>query len=77
MTSFLSSLDGLDRRITATAALPTSEQPEALVALFQSIPRDAVAPFVALLIGEVVARRPQCPPVTPAPHPLPAAASVS
>ena len=77
MTSFLSSLDGLDRRIAETAVLPTGEQPEALVALFQSIPRDDVAPFVALLIGEVVARRPQRPAALPAPQPSPAAASVS
>ncbi len=71
--TFLSSLNGLDRRITDTAALPTGDQPEALVALFQSIPRDEVAPFVALLIGEVVARRPHRPP----PRPSPAAASAS
>ncbi len=77
MTSFLSSLDGLDRRIAATAALPTGDQPEALIALFQSIPRADVPPFVALLIGEVVARRPQRPPAVPAPQPSPAAASAS
>lgn len=73
MTSFLSSLDGLDRRIADTATLPTGEQPEALIGLFQSIDRAEVAPFVALLIGEVVARRPH----RPAPQPSPAAASVS
>lgn len=77
MTSFLSSLDGLDKRITATAILPPKEQEEALVGLFQSIPRDAIAPFVALLIGEVVARRPQRPPAVPIPHLSPAAAFVS
>ena len=77
MTSFLSSLDGLDRRISATATLPPKEQEEALVGLFQSIPRADVAPFVALLIGEVVARRPQRPAALPAPQPSPAATSVS
>ena len=74
------SLVSLDTRIAATAALPPDDQVEALIGLFQSLSHSELAPFVALLIGEVVAMREICAAPRhhrPPPQASPAAASVS
>ena len=75
MRSFLSCLDGLDRRISETAVLPPKEQEEALVALFQATERSELTSFVGLLIGEVVALRETTRSRLPRPSPAPALAA--
>ena len=80
MTSIPLRTADLDGRIAATASLPSDDQAEALIGLLQSLDHADLAPFVALLIGEVVALREICAARRthrPLPLPSPAAASVS
>ena len=69
MTSPL--LDDLAGRIFATASLPPDDQAEALASILSSLSHAELAPFTAIVIGELVALRHV---VNSLPRPSPAAA---